>query len=309
MNYGGENPGVPQRPPASAYMLVDSLDRYGKFYPVESNFTSSSNWKLNFQTPIIQGYFTRLCLTQVNFNWNIPTILFNYNDLMLITVENTPDAGIQTITLAPGFYTPTTLAAQIQSQCVTAFPLSSITCVWNPLFGSFTLATGIVGGLIAIQGNSATGVSNQVLRRVRCLQTLGFANVSVGAVPAVQNSISGNCPTMLATRFVDICSSYLTKYQRVKDGTSLVISPRQDMICRLFAVAPNTRYNITANDSPGSAPFTIVQDMNNPKFIKWSPDETINNFDIEVRDEYGDILPVQQGFCSEYQLTFMVSET
>lgn len=309
MNIGGENPGVPQRPPASAYMLVDSLDRYGKFYPNENNFTSSSDWKLNFQTPVIQGYFTRLCLTQVNFNWNIPTILFNYNDLMLISVLNTPDADLQTITLSPGFYTPTTLAAQIQSKCVTAFPNSSITCVWDPLLGCFTLATGVVGGFIGIIGNTAPSGSSVIMRRVRCLQTLGFANVAISGPNPTDNSVSGNCPTMLATRFVDICSSFLTKYQRVKDGTTLVMSPRQDMICRLFAVAPNTRYNITANDSPGSTPFTIVQDMNNPKFFKWSPDETISNFDIEVRDEYGEILPVQQSFCSEYQLTFMVSET
>lgn len=311
MNFGVENPGVPQRPPSSAYMLVDSLDRYGRFYPFENNFTSSSDWKLNFPTPIIQGYFTRLCLTQVNFQWNIPTILFNYNDLMLIGITGTPDAGVATITLDPGYYTPTTLASQIQTKVATAFPSSVITCVYDPVFGCFTLATGVVGGKIQIIGNSTPGVnvSSVVMRRIRCLQTLGFANISVGAVPPVQSSVSGNIPTMLPTRFVDICSSYLTKFQRAKDGTSNVISPRQDMICRLFAVAPNTRYNITANDSPGSFPFAIVQDMNNPKYIKWSPDETLNSFDIQVRDEYGDILPVQQGFCSEYQLTFMASET
>jgi hypothetical protein len=292
------------RPSASAYMLVDSLDRYGKDWPNTTTFTTSSDWRLNSQTPVVQGFFTRLCLTQVNFQWNIPTILFNYNDLFQIGIVGT--GPIATIVLDSGFYTPTTLAAEIQAKLLLAFPLiTTITCVYDTQLGSFVIDSGDSTQFLILAATS--GTSNTVRRRQRCLETLGFMNTS--GAGSGSSKLFGNVPTMLATRFVDICSSYLTKYQKVKDGSTLISSPRQDMLCRLFAVAPNTRAPITATDSPGSTPFSILQDMNNPKFIKWSPDEAINNFDIQVRDEFGDILPVQQGFCSEYSMTFMVTES
>jgi hypothetical protein len=293
------------RHPASSYLLVDSLDRYGKEFPNGSTFTSSSDWTLNFQSALVQGYVKRMCLTQVGFQWNIPTILANYNDVLIIAFTGQTS---NVIILTPGYYTPTTLAAMIQEKLLTAFPtLTTITVIYDPTVGAFVINSGnpAVATIVFPAGASTTPIA---LRHARFLITTGLINVTVGAggPPAI---VVGGVPTMLATRWVDICSAYLTKYQKIKDGTTLAINPRSDMLCRLFAVSPNTRYSISENDSPGSTPFSLVQDMNNPKFFEWSPDEYIINFDIQVRDEYGEILPVSPQFCSEYQLTFLVSET
>lgn len=299
-----EKDAITQRPPASAYMLVDSLDRYGLIWPNNTSFTSSTNWILNFQTPILNGFFTRLCLTEVNYAWNTPTILFNYNDQINMLISNSGVGATGLVTLTPGYYTPTALAANLQAAILTTFPAyaGTITCIYDSVFGSFVIASTNVNVTMRIN-NPATA---QNLRHKRTLNTLGLLNTSNSGL---QQVIFGSQPTMLATRFVDICSSYLTKYQRVKDGSTLINNPRQDMLTRLYAVAPSTRYNITATDSPGSTPFVITQDMNNPKFFLWSREEALNNFDIQVRDEYGDILQTQQGFMPEYLLTFMATES
>lgn len=290
------------RPTASSYMLVDSLDRYGNAWPTNTTFTTSSDWSLNFQSPVINGQIARLALTQVGFQWNIPTILFNYNDRFQIGVVGGV-GGPQTITITPGYYTPALLATEIQTRLVIAFPLLAITCVYNSVFGSFVIDSGSLLVNLAILP-AQSGFSATARRTQRTLLTLGFLNVA--GANTLTPTIFGNIPTMVATRWLDICSSFLTKYQRIKDGTTLLANPRQDILTRIFAVAPNTRYEITANDSPGSSPWSMVQDMNNPKYIEWSSDEAITNFDIQVRDEFGDIMPVQQGFCSEYQISFLV---
>ena len=260
---------------------------------------------------LLNGYFKRVCLTEVMFQWNIPTILPNYNDRLSLFIKDiSGGTTLTTLTfdLDSGFYTPTTMASMIQGKITPLLPVgASATFAWNATYGAFTFSTSTPGYIVGITAQGLLA-GNVISRVIRTQNTLGLANTAepiTGGSPLV----FGNPPTMLATRWVDICSSYLTKYQRAKDATTYLVKPTSDALTRLYAVAPSTRYNITANDSPGSSPFIIVQDMNNPKFFLWSSAEAIANSDFQVRDEYGDILPTFQGYCSEYSLTLMLSES
>jgi hypothetical protein len=50
-------------------------------------------------------------------------------------------------------------------------------------------------------------------------------------------------------------------------------------------------------------------DYNTPKHIRWSPDQAINNFDIQFKDEFGQIITWNTRYPTEYQMTFLASET
>lgn len=298
-----EHPGHPTRPPASALLLVDSTDRYGTGWPLSPNSVkTSSEWRLNFPTNVLSGYFTRLALTQLNFQWNIPTILTGYNDSLRMSVVS---LGSQTITLAQGWYSPTDMATQLQTALQTAYPTNAFTVSFNQTLGGFTFS-GTNDFWFVAPTSAGGGVPTDVY--VRTYKTLGLIGNTNNVNPP-NNSYTAGIPSMVATGYIDICSSYLTKYQRVKDSSTLINQPRQDMIARLYPVAPNTRIDLTSTASIGSHPFNICVDYNVPKQMMWSPDEAISNFDIQVRDELGELLPFTPRFGCEYQMTFLVTET
>ena len=295
-----EHPGITQRPPAFAELLVDSLDRYPNGIPIWANQTTSSDWRTNFQQNVLYGYFTRLAITQIQFFWNLPTIIGGYNDEFSVTVVGT-GAGNYTININQEFYTPDGLAAAIQAALVLAAPAANFTCVFVPQDRAFNIQTGAGS---TFQLNAPVGNAQN-----RCFITCGFFP------NAVTNDQVFGIPTMLASRFIDIVSANLTKYQRVKDSTTLQSPTISNIIARVYPAAPNTRVPLldqTAlrdSDSIGSNPFVLCIDYNTPKHIKWSPDEALANFDLQLRDDFGELVPWSPSAGCEYQLTILASES
>lgn len=288
------------RPPAFAELLIDSLDRYPNGIPVWANQTSSSDWRTNFQQNILYGYFTRLAITQIQFFWNLPTIIGGYNDEFSITVTGT-GAGTYTINLQQEWYTPDELAQAIQASLILAVPTGGFTCVFVPQDRAFNIQSG--AGTTFQLDAPANNAQN------RCFITCGFYPNPVG------NDVIFGIPTMLPTRFVDIQSAYLTKYQRVKDSTTLQSPTVSNVIARVYPTAPNTRVPLLAqtalrdSDSIGSNPFVLCIDYNTPKHIKWSPEEAVANFDLRLLDDFGELIPWSVNAGCEYQLTLLASES
>ena len=295
-----------KRPPAYAQLVVDSLDRYGAGFPTAGQaITTSSDWQTQLQQIVLNGYFTRLAVTQIQFQWNLPTIITGYNDRF--TIFGGSPAIDATIVIPQGYYTPAVLAALLQALLQAAIPSGGFTVTFTAANGAFQITSTsnfVVGGLPL--GGGANVFTRTAL-------TLGFFNTAPPATTFI-----GTPPTMLATRFVDICSSTLTKFQRVKDVTSLPNPTITNIIARVYPVAPNTRINtladgaLTDSSAVGSCPFTICIDYNTPKSIKWSPDEPLSNFDLQLRDENGALLPwnpTSGGPACEYQLTILASES
>jgi len=303
-----------QRPPSYAELLVDSLDRYAQGFPPAQAQTSSSDWQTILQQIVLNGYFTRLAVSQIQFQWNLPTIILGYNDTIRITIEETgqPDTTFNLV-IPEGYYTPDALAAAIEAEGIAGEPAgASFTCVYDSLLGGFQIGVDVPGGFaVAIVAASPGNELNQA----RALSTTGLYTVA-GLAPLP--GFTGAPPTMLATRFVDICSTTLTKFQRVKDSTTLKNPTITNIIARVYPTPPNTLFQtrgetaLMDGNSIGSHPFTICIDYNTPKFIKWSPDEALGNFDLQLRDDFGQLLPYNPGnggACCEYQLTILASES
>jgi hypothetical protein len=297
-----EHPGVPQRPPAYAHLLIDSMDRYARGFPAAGATTTSSDWRLNAQQNVLYGYFTRLAVTQIQFWWNLPTIIAGYNDQFILTAFGT-GAGSYAPQIAPGFYNQTELATVLAAAINAVFPGGGFTVVYGDSPAGGFLITAPAGTTFLLTTSANTLVPE------RCFQTLGLLN-QIGGTPPGAATLQGGPPTMIATRFVDIISDYLTKYQRVKDSTTLRSPTLTNVIARIYPTAPNTRIvNDPTTTSVGERPFVICIDYNTPKQIKWSPDEAVVNFDIRVVDEYGQLLPWTPQYGCEYQLTMVASET
>lgn len=297
------------RPVSYAELLVSSTDRYADIFDRFTKPTTSANWRLNLKNSAIYGYFTRLVISQIQFQWNVPTIVQGKNDLFVMTQTAGGEQQI-VVELTPGFYNGPSLATEIQTAFLAAGGDASFTCEF--VEGKFQMS--VTGpGTIALQPlppDVAEGTQNN-----RFLATIGAISENFDLAETI---ITGIAP-LLYTRWVDMCSSYLTKYQRAKDNTSDPSAFISNVIARVYAVPPNvaipqTSYIYTGTEGEVTeltafqGPWTMTIDYNTPKMIKWSPQETVANFDLQLRDEYGDYLYWSEAFNSEYQFTMLCSE-
>jgi hypothetical protein len=300
MNHS-EHSGVPTRPPASAHMMVSSTDRYNTFFDRLVSPTTSADWKMNKAYNLLYGYFTRMAITQIQFEWFIPTIVEGKNSDMFLTID---DVQIY-ITIPTGFYSPTTLAAEIQT-LVRAD--ADYDADWN-----FTV-TGTTDAFvfdvdspyeITFEAPYPDDVSSEAIAINRLYLTMGFYEDNFEPADRIVTGI----PLMLYTRYLDICSSRLTNYQKVKDATTMPNNLTQDVIARVYPVPPGQSKSESFVENTFDVPFTLCIDYNTPKHIRWSPDQAVNNFDIRVFDEFGELMYWSPEYASEYQLTFLASET
>jgi hypothetical protein len=287
------------RQPAYAEVCIDSHDRYRYGQPFDvDELTTSSDWQTNLKHYALNGYFTRLALTQLQFQWNLPTIISGWNDVFGIVVGGDA-SGVQ---LTEGYYTPTTLAAEIEDVLQAKYPAENFTCTYNAVLGAFAIDN--TGGTETFYIGPAD-LNNH--REVRTLITLGFTpNISPST------AFIGNTPTMLPTRYINMHSSYIAKFQDVKDTSTSQDIIYNNLICRIYPVPGNYRIDVTDNFSPGSTPFVINLDFSSPKQIMWNPNEALANFDIQLRDEFGDFIPYDTAngrYGCEYVMTLFASET
>ncbi|MEN9729159.1 MAG: hypothetical protein RLZ91_276, partial [Bacteroidota bacterium] len=114
------------------------------------------------------------------------------------------------------------------------------------------------------------------------MTTIGYIYDSDVTV-APNNALIGSAPTMLPCRYIDIYSSYITKFQDVKDTTTAQGTPSYNsIIARIYPTGLN---NVKALDPAGDAgivdsPTVITMEYNTPKYIMWNPREALSNFDI-----------------------------
>jgi hypothetical protein len=309
------------RPPAYTQLLVDSLDRYETSAPsIDASGlycipTSSSNWQLYLRNNVLNGLFTRLAVTQINFQWNIPTILAGYNDALQILLINGGGADIYAnLLIAEGWYTPSGLASAIQASLTTTVgAYGTWTCSFTTK-NVFSITFAPSGTMVGWQFVAPIGNLANDIRQRRCRETCGFSNFPTPLSGITLTQVF-DIPSMLPTRFIDVVSSYLTKYQRSKDNTSLPNARVTNVIARIYPQAPNTNTYLSANSSVGSQPFNLLIDYNTPKYITWSPEESIASIDFQLVDDLGGQLPgfnftpisVINPNC-EYQMTIYASE-
>jgi hypothetical protein len=314
-----EHPGTPQRPPAYAYLLIDSKDRYTTTRDQVLGNIAANEFTIQRGNALLYGYFTRLAITQVSFDWKLPTIVAGKNDTIFLL--NTVTAAEALITLDEAFYTPDALANELASkiQAEIALGLTGMTVIFDPVTGSFFFDSNGDDFLFldptANNFTPTTDAQNTVI--LRTYSTIGVNNANTLVIGSTKVLAP---PNMIYTRYVDIVSKELTKYQNVKDNDTSPQNQLSQVVVRLYTTPPNSYIptgvvpgagaSSDATVSLGDRQFTLCVDYNTPKHIKWNPNEAVYNIDLQVFDEFGELLPWNNNFYPwEFNLTIVASET
>lgn len=318
-----ENPGMPIRQPSVAIFTVDTADRYklnSAGFRVDTEPVNSIY--INKRQSVINGYFTRIALTEFNMPWNIPNVN-EYNNTFTVgglTTVSFPIAIEATVTIPVDFYSGAALATALQNalnakmtalgpEYVTAYNFS---VTYNADgTGTFSISnTRPAGPFKLVPKNNA---SNDDL-----LNMMGFGGLSsVADLSVAFESFESSPASMLYTPYFDIVSNQLTKKQQVGDsGTSY--NTGRNLLARIY-LNPEGIQDYAPALQLGCLPFTINKEFRTPKQIYWDTKEFVNVIDLTLIDYKGKVLYEKPNtvdgtdfICgtgnANWQLTFQVTE-
>lgn len=327
-----ENPGVPIRNPSTALLTIDTRDRvkYDLATGYRIDTTSPNQVYINKQQSLLNGFFTRLALTEINMQWNIPNVIESgpcKNNTLLLEAgaagTTTPVTASYTLELAQGFYTPRELADAVELALNTDNALGSTAwvCTWSERTNAFELSPdgGAGAAFFRVRPQNANAQDD-------LCNLMGFS------YPPQQfsNILEGSFASMQYTPYVDIVSQNITKKQNVNDNSSSTVTG-QNLLARVYIAQDGVTVvrDRTVPASPqeadcslvGVRPFNLYRKYDAPKQIFWDTDEFINVVDLRLVDYKGRTLynPNETayssgtfvGFCgnaTNYQLTLQVTE-
>jgi hypothetical protein len=333
--FGVINPNTYNRPgeantsrsPSYAILAIDSEDRFRNY---DENAEAGSatrngspyNFTITKAESIMNGFFTRLAVTEVCFPWMIGNIIPSTTQII---GEFQNGAGPLTqfdidISDNIGFLRPSQIAALIQTRVRAA----------DASLSAFTMTYGTIPGATASFPNFAYATNNPSVTvsffplayntiefpynntEVQLFNLLGFDyNNTLPATSAVSRVTY--CQSV---RYIDIVSSQLSYNQALKDTMTQTVV--RDSLCRLYlGDGPYTGTStLSPSDSafcpPGCAPFVIYRQFTNPKFIRWQPNQPVQGtLTFQVYDDNGELLTyldAEEGLGANWSMTLLVSE-
>jgi len=335
----------------NAILAISSTDRYianfGNAAQPYSNTLEalyfalppySNDFQITAPGAIMNGYIDKIIISQIQLQYNLPTIMPNVNDLFVIRYESAVGSGSFIFTrfdIPYGFYTPDELAAILEIQLGT-YVDSNFTVRYQQNVNVYVGAKiGAVPGFIFLSNTgrrfsfpNTTEWANTPVSLTNSLKLYRTMGINlINSFPETQQT-SSLPPEFLYTPYVDIYSDALTNYQKLKDTDSST-SKRKGLIARVYLsgvgapqLTTSSSVNqagtiISSSNALGSYPFVATFDLNNPKIINWTPDTAINSLDFQMRDCYGDLLFVHdpyadpeatETFNSEFQMTLLCVE-
>ncbi len=181
-----EERGVDIRLPSTALLGISSADRYKSNSQRQNLPTTPYDFTLQSPQNFLTGFFTRIALTEIKFNWTIPTITARNDSIYIYYQPN--NAGpvaryLVQLTADDGWHTPTTLAGVLQTRVRVATGNAGFTLTADVNTGVFTGATnntdvfafGTVTTVNAV-GNNTTGLYEMMNWGFRPTQTVGVPN-------------------------------------------------------------------------------------------------------------------------------------
>lgn len=274
--------------------------------PYANSFTIQSPGAL------LSGYINRIIVSQIQIQYNIPTVNLNLNDTFAIA-DYAKAQPPQRVVIPYGFYFADELAAMLQLTIRATTTFTDMVVIFVPRDGFvFTSATTdfYFPSPIELQARQPAWYSNYILPNIlKVYRLLGITtqNSFINGIPERQQT-SFDAPNFLYTPYIDIYSDILTNYQRVKDTNTSIAKPK-GLIARIY-VSGTGGVQVTGSTSAlGTAPFVMTADLNSPKVIRWSPEAFIPSLDFQLLDCYGNLIPGEQyGYNTEFQITLLCIE-
>ena len=270
---------MPIREPSTANLLIDSQDRQslqssGDFvgFPTAGQFTIQKG------ASILNGFFTRIGVSEVNLDWAVPNIsaatqwgLGFANNVFTVDISGA-GANPYTLTIPVGFYN----VAQVLDAMV-----SRLNTVGTGVF-SIDLSNGQVAISSTVPYNFTTaspvlysqlglpsGSGSKALRQV------------VGGFGVNTNNLY-NTVDLRTFQYLDFVSNDLTYNQELKDATTKNIE--RDVLCRFYLSwdTPPVPDAYGFPILPGYSKFSLRRQFSTPKQIRWEPNMPIGNLTFQV---------------------------
>lgn len=296
----GQDPGLTQREPATAFVCVDSFDRHQPAQPSGVLITQPiNNFVIQKRQTFMSGFFHRVGLTEVRFPFSTPNINPRNN-----VIDVSANGVTVAVDVPLGFYTPVELAAELQGRLTTLIPAVTWTVAYTEELGVFDI-TGNANFTLAPHD---FGLPLQ--NRKGLYYMMNWSNTAVGALTFTSLPM----PNMQYTTYVDICSRALTQFQQSKDSSSRE-NQAPGLLCRLY-LNNFTNENLGDGDTsakltwPGCRPQMVHRLFPAPKMSAWQPGQFVDQIDLVLYDDCGNLLyyidPVNTS--SDYQVTLLLSE-
>jgi hypothetical protein len=320
--YSARDEAITQRPTSTAILAIDSEDRF-KDYDDARAITGANrspySFSINKNQSLMNGFFTRVGVTEVVFPWVIPNInIFTRGINVTYDIGAGPQNNV--ILLELGFYTPSQIAAQIQTAVRALAPalgdLGSFTMTYGVLTSSpYNTAQrpifeyGFTAAPSTIAFSPATTLDP---KRKQLFDLLGFTTTN----STLAGYGKGNDTYCQTTRYIDIVCSQLTANQSLKDTMSQVVA--RDVLCRVYVGdAAGVQSTVLPSSAtfcpPGCMPTTIYKDFAQPKQIQWIPNQPVPGYlQFDVYDDAGfalsDYVSAAQGNGANWSMTMLVTE-
>jgi len=279
---------VKTRPPSTALLGVDSTNRFKTLAQrsiTETGDVNASPYNFNLYAPtnFVQGFFTRIAVSEINFPYALPPINFFTNRIYLnYSSSGAAPVSKVLLTLNVGWYDFAQLATELARVMNAAIPGALFTVTYNVLNDfAYLASTGTLNAVLWFSPYYVPGYENQ--KGLYEMMNWNCAIQINGGVVEANGEVYGGPPTLLYTNYVDIVCENLTAVQDVKDG-STSNRPR-DAICRLYLTD-----GLQSNAELGSTPFNVLRQYTNPKFIKWENNIPVASLGFRVYNDCGYIL-------------------
>lgn len=291
--------GVTTRPASTALLSVDSFDRTQE--DAEGNqITSgiSTNFSINKNQSIFNGFFNRIAVAEVVLDWCIPNISkVTLNNSMSVTV------GATTIlfTIPDGHYTVADVLDRIVYELNLPTPdgFGAGTFRLEDQFGVAWSATSWGAVYLATTAGGNFTINTTKLQQQLTLQT----GVAGDAFPVT-------CANLLNIRYIDFVSPQLTYNQDLKDNTTAI--SQRDTLYRWCLAYDNVPPSLDRYGYPiyqGYQEFVARRVLPYPKQILWDPRQPIGQLSFQVYDDGGELLvPSVYGGEMEFQMSLLLSE-
>lgn len=304
---------VSVRPSATALFTVNSADRYtGPDDRRTTNvLTSPYDFTIRKKESLLNGFFTRMGVTEISFPFSLPNV---DGSTARMAVLYTPSGGAETTAIfapQPGFYTPSEIAAALQTFIRArdaSFSTSTVIYSYNgdPQF----LVTVPAGATISFAPIATTGIGGTFPYSQDQIQLYDMFGFNLTNALAQQQVVTGAFTFFQKYKYVDIVSTLLTGNQNLKDSTTSPID--RNILCRLY-VDYETSYTVPITDSnyapAGTQPFTIYRKFPVPKFVQWDVKQPVGQLNFQVYDPNGQLIRSDPNWQDmDWQMSLLVSE-
>jgi hypothetical protein len=323
---------IPIRYPSQALLCVDSAnaETFDARTGMRVGSVTPSDIQVNNQRPLMFGYMTRLSLTEVNMQWNIPNVN-SYNNTMTIGIWNGSGAfqNCVRVSIASDFYTLPALLNALLTQLNADASGGALNIQYQILISGEDVASGVSGETVyiskpTVQIVKASGTGSFAIIPYDAQYVIDSSGAFATGLPPLEDdltnmlgltptqstaatyytSIYGGYASTQYTPYVDIESNFLTKNQNVADGSTQrqvtssklarIYLSNEGIVPREISITYGAGgiYESSSDNAVGCSPFVMRREFQTPKVISWNTTENIDVVDLQVIDYRGNLVPI-----------------